>query len=122
MTQSSSATTTLKDSEQPQQPESSPGAIVAATTLDSTVVEGSEKPELIVSEEAKHGGEQGEEEGVEMKSDNPMEEDVEAKAAVVFCIRLKQPRSNLLHKMSVPELCRKFRCLFVYICISFTSC
>lgn len=29
--------------------------------------------------------------------------------ATVFTIRLKQPRSNLLHKMSVPELCRNFR-------------
>lgn len=29
--------------------------------------------------------------------------------ATVFSIRLKQPRSNLQHKMSVPELCRNFR-------------
>ncbi|PWA78756.1 hypothetical protein CTI12_AA212380 [Artemisia annua] len=28
--------------------------------------------------------------------------------ATVFCIRLKQPSSNLLFKMSVPELCRNF--------------
>lgn len=29
--------------------------------------------------------------------------------ATVFRIRLKQPPSNLRHKMSVPELCRNFR-------------
>ncbi|KAK9714700.1 hypothetical protein RND81_06G113500 [Saponaria officinalis] len=28
--------------------------------------------------------------------------------ATVFCIKLKQPKSNLLHRMSVPELCRNF--------------
>ncbi|MCD7461026.1 Mediator of RNA polymerase II transcription subunit 16 [Datura stramonium] len=39
--------------------------------------------------------------------DDPMEED-SVNPATVFCIRLKQPRSNLLHKMSVPELCRNF--------------
>lgn len=41
-------------------------------------------------------------------ADDPMEEDPVG-PATVFCIRLKQPRSNLLHKMSVPELCRNFR-------------
>ncbi|XP_031130936.1 mediator of RNA polymerase II transcription subunit 16-like isoform X2 [Ipomoea triloba] len=40
-------------------------------------------------------------------ADDPMEEDPVG-PATVFCIRLKQPRSNLLHKMSVPELCRNF--------------
>lgn len=48
---------------------------------------------------------------------DPMDEDV-VKPAVVFCIRLKQPRSNLLHKMSVPELCRKFR-YYLFMIISF---
>ncbi|KAH9626986.1 hypothetical protein KSS87_017837 [Heliosperma pusillum] len=28
--------------------------------------------------------------------------------ATVFCIQLNQPKSNLLHRMSVPELCRNF--------------
>ncbi|XP_027932444.1 mediator of RNA polymerase II transcription subunit 16-like isoform X2 [Vigna unguiculata] len=28
--------------------------------------------------------------------------------ATVFCIRLRQPKSNLLYKMSVPEICRNF--------------
>jgi hypothetical protein len=45
----------------------------------------------------------------EEKPDDPMEEDSALSPATVFCIRLKQPRSNLLHKMSVPELCRNFR-------------
>ncbi|KAF7840252.1 mediator of RNA polymerase II transcription subunit 16 isoform X1 [Senna tora] len=39
--------------------------------------------------------------------EDPMDEDSPS-PATVFCIRLKQPRSNLLHKMSVPELCRNF--------------
>ncbi|EEF43246.1 mediator of RNA polymerase II transcription subunit 16 isoform X1 [Ricinus communis] len=47
-----------------------------------------------------------EEDSVE-KPDDPMEED-SVSPATVFCIRLKQPRSNLQHKMSVPELCRNF--------------
>lgn len=41
-------------------------------------------------------------------ADDPMEEDPVG-PATVFCIKLKQPRSNLQHKMSVPELCRNFR-------------
>lgn len=40
--------------------------------------------------------------------DHPMEED-SVSPATVFTIRLKQSKSNLLHKMSVPELCRNFR-------------
>ncbi|KAJ1405482.1 hypothetical protein SESBI_25836 [Sesbania bispinosa] len=39
--------------------------------------------------------------------DHPMEED-SVSSATVFTIRLKQSRSNLMHKMSVPELCRNF--------------
>ncbi|KAJ9563101.1 LOW QUALITY PROTEIN: hypothetical protein OSB04_008261 [Centaurea solstitialis] len=38
---------------------------------------------------------------------DPMDED-SVNPATVFCIRLKQPRSNLQYKMSVPELCRNF--------------
>ncbi|KAI9198079.1 hypothetical protein LWI28_009734 [Acer negundo] len=47
------------------------------------------------------------EEEVAGKVEDPMEED-SVNPATVFCIRLKQPRSNLQHKMSVPELCRNF--------------
>ncbi|XP_077241731.1 mediator of RNA polymerase II transcription subunit 16-like isoform X2 [Tasmannia lanceolata] len=46
------------------------------------------------------------EEVVENKEDL-MDEDPSA-PATVFRIRLKQPQSNLRHKMSVPELCRNF--------------
>lgn len=68
-----------------------------------------DKPEFMVS---------GEDEAP-ATGDDPM--DVEsAKSATVFCIRLKQPPSNLLHKMSVPELCRTFRLLafllYYYCC------
>ncbi|GKV13820.1 hypothetical protein SLEP1_g24794 [Rubroshorea leprosula] len=37
-------------------------------------------------------------------------EDDTVSPVTVFCIRLKQPRSNLQRKMSVLELCRNFRC------------
>ncbi|VVA23595.1 PREDICTED: mediator of RNA polymerase II [Prunus dulcis] len=68
----------------------------------------SDKPEIgsIESIEEDEEEEEEEEEPVD-KSDDPMEEDSVSPAAV-FCIRLKQPRSNLQHKMSVPELCRNF--------------
>lgn len=45
------------------------------------------------------------------RAGEPMEEDLVG-PATVFTIRLKQPLSNLQHKMSVPELCRNFRCGF----------
>lgn len=38
----------------------------------------------------------------------PMEEDPVGHTTA-FCLRLNQPRSNLQHKMRVPELCRNFR-------------
>ncbi|KAL7213099.1 hypothetical protein ACSBR2_015747 [Camellia fascicularis] len=54
------------------------------------------------------GGGGGEEEvAAEKVVDDPMEEDT-VNPSTVFCIRLKQPRSYLMHKMSVPELCRNF--------------
>lgn len=73
-----------KDSEE----ESTASAIEAART--------SEKAEPVCSEE----------ELVE-KTDDPMERE-SVNPSTVFCISLKQPRSNLQHKMSVPELCRNF--------------
>ncbi|MED6195486.1 Mediator of RNA polymerase II transcription subunit 16 [Stylosanthes scabra] len=42
-----------------------------------------------------------------MAVDHPMDEEPVG-PATVFCITLKQTKSNLLHKMSVPELCRNF--------------
>ncbi|GLT63773.1 hypothetical protein SLA2020_363110 [Shorea laevis] len=62
----------------------------------------------VVKEKAVSSG--GEEEGagvVVEKQGNSMEDD-SVSPATVFCVRLKQPRSNLQHKMSVPELCRNF--------------
>ncbi|CAI0407417.1 unnamed protein product [Linum tenue] len=73
---------------------------VAAKTAAAAVAAVSEKGEA----EAEAGS--SEEESME-KPDDPMEED-SVGPATVFCIRLKQPRSNLMHKMSVPELCRNF--------------
>lgn len=51
-------------------------------------------------------------------TDDPMDEDAST-PATIFCIKLKQPKTNLLHKMSVPELCRTFRCVLL---INFRSC
>lgn len=70
--------------------------------------DGSEKAEPVSSSE---------EESAE-KPDDPMEED-SVSPATVFNIRLKQPRSNLQHKMSVPELCRNFRYVYIYMYICF---
>ncbi|PSS24651.1 Mediator of RNA polymerase II transcription subunit like [Actinidia chinensis var. chinensis] len=60
--------------------------------------------------EAAKGSEKadGDEEEAAENGEDPMEEDHPVNPAAVFCIRLKQPRSNLMHKMSVPELCRNF--------------
>ncbi|XP_009345366.1 uncharacterized protein LOC103937175 [Pyrus x bretschneideri] len=66
----------------------------------------SDKPETGSIESI--GGEEDEVEEPVDGPDNPMEEDV-VNSAAVFCIRLKQPRSNLQHKMSVLELCCNFR-------------
>ncbi|XP_062013196.1 mediator of RNA polymerase II transcription subunit 16 [Rosa rugosa] len=53
--------------------------------------------------------EEEEEEEEPQNDDDPMEEDASSVSpSAVFCIGLKQPRSDLLHKMSVPELCRNF--------------
>lgn len=62
--------------------------------------EGSDKADIVAAA--------ADEDAVENPAGDPMDED-SVSPATVFCIRLKQPRSNLLHKMSVPELCRKFR-------------
>ncbi|XP_022848198.1 mediator of RNA polymerase II transcription subunit 16 isoform X1 [Olea europaea var. sylvestris] len=48
-----------------------------------------------------------EKEAASASADGPIEEN-SMNPATVFSIRLKQPKSNLLHKMSVPELCRTF--------------
>lgn len=72
---------------------------------------GSEKSEVgsVDGEEGKQEGQEGEgEQVVDKAADGPMEED-SINPATVFCIRLKQPRSSLQYKMSVPELCRNFR-------------
>lgn len=48
--------------------------------------------------------------GEKDKDNNNNNMDVDSLSpATVFCVKLKQPNSNLLHKMSVPELCRNFR-------------
>lgn len=50
-------------------------------------------------------------EAVSYEEEEPMEQE-SVIPATVFCIRLRQPKSNLLYKMSVPEICRNFR----YLC------
>lgn len=71
-----------------------------------TLVDNSDSPPAALEAAAEAGG--GEEAGEAEGMEDPMEEDA-ANPATVFCIRLMQPRSNLMHKMSVPELCRTFR-------------
>ncbi|KAL3345341.1 hypothetical protein AABB24_024350 [Solanum stoloniferum] len=69
-----------------------------------------EKADIIIEDDDDHPAAIGAmvtEKEVSSVDDDPMDEDT-VNPAVVFCIRLKQPRSNLLHKMSVPELCRNF--------------
>ncbi|KAJ8761388.1 hypothetical protein K2173_001519 [Erythroxylum novogranatense] len=70
---------------------------------------------VVLSDKAESGN--GADEDSADKPDDLMEEEPPpqpepaasgASPAIVFCIRLKQPRANLLHKMSVPELCRNF--------------
>ncbi|XP_058196769.1 mediator of RNA polymerase II transcription subunit 16 isoform X2 [Rhododendron vialii] len=74
-----------------------------------TLVDNSDSPPAALEAAAEAGGgDCGEEAAAEAEGmEDPMEEDA-ANPATVFCIRLKQPRSNLTHKMSVPELCRNF--------------
>lgn len=71
------------------------------------VAKGLEKSEVVSVDEEEGDQEEEGEQVVEKTADDPMEED-SVNPATVFCIRLKQPRSNLQHKMSVPELCRNF--------------
>ncbi|XVE88014.1 hypothetical protein DITRI_Ditri19aG0034600 [Diplodiscus trichospermus] len=75
-----------------------------AQSVDSTVKTGPEKP--VASEAVAVTGEE-EVVTASEKTADAMEDD-SVNPATVFCIRLKQPRSNLQHKMSVPELCRNF--------------
>lgn len=46
------------------------------------------------------------------KSEDTVMEEDPVNPAIVFCIWLKQPKSNLRYKMRVPELCRNFRLVF----------
>ncbi|XP_068496974.1 mediator of RNA polymerase II transcription subunit 16-like isoform X3 [Phaseolus vulgaris] len=52
-------------------------------------------------------GSQKTNEAVSCEEEDPMEQE-SVIPATVFCIRLRQPKSNLLYKMSVPEICRNF--------------
>ncbi|KAK3005384.1 hypothetical protein RJ639_016788 [Escallonia herrerae] len=72
-----------------------------SSSTSTALLEAPVKTEPVVT-----SGSGGEEAAAE-KADDPMEEDA-VNPATVFCIRLKQPRSNLMPKMSVPELCRNF--------------
>lgn len=96
-----------KDSEQEQEDEEEEEKGSPTTDTNSA----SASPSAAVKAE-EGGGDGGEEEAAEVveaeKMEDLMEEDG-LNPATVFCIRLKQPRSNLMHKMSVPELCRNFR-------------
>ncbi|XP_019421369.1 PREDICTED: mediator of RNA polymerase II transcription subunit 16-like isoform X1 [Lupinus angustifolius] len=96
MTQISSSTGT-KDPEQEQTLDQDK-ELVLPNPKGSEPVSGEEQ-EVVASEENK--------EKPLVDQPVPMEEE-SVNPATVFCIRLKQPNSNLLHKMSVPEICRNF--------------
>ncbi|XLS73328.1 hypothetical protein HN51_030193 [Arachis hypogaea] len=68
-----------------------------------------EEPEAVAEAQEKNEAVEFSGEQKQPPVENPMEEDsVTTTPATVFCIRLKQPKSHLLHKMSVPEVCRNF--------------
>jgi len=90
-----------QDTPKPPDKTDSAAVVVAATTTTTTTTEEQEV-------------------GQEEKPPVPMEED-SLNPATVFSIRLKQPRSNLLHKMSVPELCRNFRSVIRFNWFGFSS-
>ncbi|KAL8130439.1 hypothetical protein V2J09_019594 [Rumex salicifolius] len=86
--------------------------IIASDLSNSnpTAAPSEERPEEEPPADAADGGVVvGEDEQMEILADgdDAMEADP-VNPATVFCIRLNQPRSNLMHKMSVPELCRNF--------------
>ncbi|KAI3854290.1 hypothetical protein MKW98_024713 [Papaver atlanticum] len=78
---------------------------IAQVSNNSEKIEEEEEEIVIVDDKTEE--EQLEQQLEEEDPVIPMEEDT-GNPATVFRIRLKQPRSNLLHKMSVPELCRNF--------------
>lgn len=84
--------------------QSSPALEVSPSTAAKN--NNSEKPEIPSTGE--EDVVMAEKEAASASADGPIEEN-SMNPATVFSIRLKQPKSNLLHKMSVPELCRTFR-------------
>ncbi|KAE9607205.1 hypothetical protein Lalb_Chr09g0327601 [Lupinus albus] len=92
-----SASTGTKDPEEEQTLDQDK-EVVVPNPKGSEAVSGEEQ-EVVASEENK--------EKPIVDQPVPMEEET-VNPATVFCIRLRQPNSNLLHKMSVPEICRNF--------------
>ncbi|OMO65128.1 hypothetical protein COLO4_31502 [Corchorus olitorius] len=97
MNQQQSSGNTTKD------PEEDP--LAQSVVVDSTLKTGPDKP--VSSDPVSVASGEDEVVSASDKSEDQMEDD-SVNPATVFCIRLKQPRSNLRHKMSVPELCRNF--------------
>nr|XP_009804887.1 PREDICTED: mediator of RNA polymerase II transcription subunit 16-like isoform X2 [Nicotiana sylvestris] len=95
----------VKDSE-----EESSSAITTTNSLEASI-KVQDKPDTGEDDHPGAAIVTTEKEVSSVDNDDPMDED-SVNPATVFCIRLKQPRSNLLHKMSVPELCRNFRDFF----------
>ncbi|XP_075106392.1 mediator of RNA polymerase II transcription subunit 16 isoform X1 [Nicotiana tabacum] len=91
----------VKDSE-----EESSSAITTTNSLEASI-KVQDKPDTGEDDHPGAAIVTTEKEVSSVDNDDPMDED-SVNPATVFCIRLKQPRSNLLHKMSVPELCRNF--------------
>ncbi|KAL2495120.1 Mediator of RNA polymerase II transcription subunit 16 [Forsythia ovata] len=97
--------TGAKDSEEQSSPASSTALEVSPSSAAKNI---SETPEIAsAGEEELVMAVVAEKEAASASADDPIEED-SVNPATVFSIRLKQPKSNLLHKMGVPELCRTF--------------
>nr|XP_027105247.1 mediator of RNA polymerase II transcription subunit 16-like isoform X1 [Coffea arabica] len=107
----SAAAAPAPEEEEEEEEESSSSAITIISA--SVSVEASkgpaEKPEITAGEEEPQPMAVSEKEAAAVAGPPDDHMDVDnVSPATVFCIKLKQPRSNLLHKMSVPELCRYF--------------
>ncbi|CAJ1961634.1 unnamed protein product [Sphenostylis stenocarpa] len=76
--------------------------------------------QIAATKESEEGSEKTNE-AVSYEEDDSMEQE-SVTPATVFCIRLRQPKSNLLYKMSVPEICRNFSELVITVSIGVRFC
>ena len=107
---SAAAAPAPEEEEEEEESSSSAITIISASVSVEASKGPAEKPEITAGEEEPQPMAVSEKEaaGVAGPPDDHVGVD-NVSPATVFCIKLKDARSNLLHKMSVPELCRYFR-------------